>query len=384
MNLPDTLTDRQRECVEAYILCSDSEWKAAKYLGIDLKALRSNLWLSHKKGVIFNPDTYCEHAPVGFQTSHSTIQSNKDGVVQRWDRIKPILPNEKEIFEYLQKRTPVSKLKVKNPKNVDPNIQLEWTLADCHFGMLAWDKESGEDYDINIARELILDSASEVFARSGKVKETVLVLMGDNFHTDFKSNQTEKSHHSLDVDYRYPKIVLTGTETYISAIEICLQYSERVKVIVLYGNHDAQTSVNLQLMLHFYFMGVNDRVTVDLSPAKEHYNFWGSVGTIFHHGDGTKPQRVCSQLMHYIAAHDVTGIKYFYAKQAHLHRESIEDINGVIYEIVPSPVAKDQYAAGANFNSKRATVATKYHKVYGDVDRYSISPHGLQMKKEMA
>lgn len=383
MKLPENLTDKQRECVEAYLSCEESEYYTAKALGIDVKVVRSHLWLAHRKGVIFTPDKYSPAAPAGWECFFSTVQHKEGEVVQQWDRVKPILPEQERIFKYLEQRTPVSPIKVKKPKKVDSDIQLEWTLADLHYGMLAWDKEAGEDYDIEIARTLLLESAREIFARSGKVKETVLVLMGDNFHTDFKSNQTEKSHHALDVDSRYPKIVLTGVETFISAIEICLQFSERVKVIVLYGNHDAHTSVNLQLMLYFYFKGISDRVEVDLSPAKEHYNFWGAVGTVYHHGDGTKPARVCAELMHHIATNDITGVKYFYAKQGHLHKELVEDINGVTYEIVPSPVARDQYAKGANFLSKRATVATVYHKEFGELDRYSITPQGLKAKKEL-
>lgn len=383
MQLPDSLTEKQKECVKAYYACNSSERETAKALDIDIKSVRSRLWFAHKKGVVFTPDKYSPVAPTGWECSFSTIQHKEGEVVQQWDRIKPILPDQERIFEYLEQRTPVNPLKIKKPKNVDPDIQLEWTLADFHYGMLAWDKESGDDYDIKIARELLLDSASEIFSRAGKVKETLLVLMGDNFHTDFKSNQTEKSKHPLSVDSRYPKMVLTGVETFISAIEICLQFSEKVKVIVLYGNHDAHTSVNLQYMLHFHFHNVSKRVLVDLSPAKEHYNFWGSVGTIYHHGDGTKPARVCAELMQYIAVNDITGVKYFYAKQGHLHKELIEDINGVTYEIVPSPVARDQFAKSANYMSKRATVATVYHKKFGELDRYSITPQGLKAKRDV-
>jgi hypothetical protein len=275
---------------------------------------------------------------------------------------------------------PVSSIK---PPGVtgNENLQLEWTLADIHYGLLSWDKETGDDYDLNIARELLLDSASEIFGRTGKVKETVLVLMGDNFHSDFKSNHTERSNHALDVDTRYPKIVLTGVETFISAIEICLQYSETVKVIVLYGNHDEHTSVNLQYMLHFYFRGISDRVTVDLSPAKERYNFWGSVGTVYHHGDTTKPERICGELMRYIASNDITGVRYFYAKQAHLHKHEQRDINGVRFEIVPSPVGRDSFASSHNYLGVRATVATLYDKEYGDIWRHTIHASALALKR---
>lgn len=374
------LTERQAECVEAYRNCNESEIEASRLLGIDVKTLRNNLWLAHKKGVNFSPDTFVEQAPAGFGLTKSTLHIKDGEVIQRWDRVSPYSRNEEAIFDYLRSRVPLSKYKPL-PVVGNDSLQLEWTLADYHYGLLAWDKETGDDYDLNIARELLLDSATEIFSRTGRVKETVLVLLGDNFHSDFKSNHTERSNHPLDVDTRYPKIVFTGVETFITAIEICLQYSERVKVIVLYGNHDEHTSVNLQYMLHFYFRGISDRVTVDLSPAKEHYNFWGCVGTIYHHGDTTKPARICGELMQYIARNDITGIRYFYAKQAHLHRESTDTINGVKFEVVPSPVGRDSFASSHNYMGVRATVATLYDKEYGEVARHSIFPSGLALKK---
>lgn len=382
MDLPDSLTDRQRECVEAYFSCDGSEKLAAEKLDIDLKAVRNHLWYAHLKGVIFTPDKFSPVAPAGWECFFSTVQHKNGEVVQQWDRVKPALPYEKQLIAYLKARTPVSKIKINKPKAVDSNIQLEWTLADYHYGMLAWDKETGEDYDINIARELLLDSASTIFHRAGKVKETVLVLMGDNFHTDFKSNHTEKSKHPLSVDSRYPKMVLSGVETFISAIEICLQFSANVKVIVLYGNHDAHTSVNLQYMLHFHFHNVTDRVKVDLSPSKEHYNFFGSVASMYHHGDGTKPDRLCAKLMRHIAKNDITGSRFYYVKQAHLHKEDRRDINGTLFEIVPSPVAPDGHAGASAYESERATVATMYHKDYGELYRIPIMVQGLKWKKE--
>jgi hypothetical protein len=77
------------------------------------------------------------------------------------------------------------------------------------------------------------------------------------------------------------------------------------------------------------------------------------------------------------------GIKaeWFYVKQGHLHKELVEDINGVNYEIVPSPIAKEYYAAASSYTAKRATVATMYHKIYGELDRYSITPQALKLKK---
>lgn len=373
---------KQIEARDAYYKNNCSEKTTAEDLGISIGTLRDRLYRCAKHGLRIDPDTFSPEAPAGFGTFMSTIHVKDGEVVQRWDRVKPFETNFEQLFEYLGTRIPVGTIKSKKPKKVDSNIQLEWTLADYHFGLLAWGKETGVPYDMKIARQLLTDTASDIFQRAGKVKETVLVLMGDNFHTDFFSNQTEASKHTLSVDSRYPKVIQQGVDTFISAIEMCLQYSEKVKVIVLYGNHDQQTSVVLPFILSAHFRN-ESRVEVDLSPAKKHYNYWGCNATAYHHGDKVKKDRLCGEFTRDVAMSGKKGIQYFYVKQGHLHSELIEDINGVTFEIVPSPVAKDDYATASSFTAKRATVATAYHKQYGQVFRYEVTPQALQLKGKL-
>jgi len=376
------LTEHQLEIYEAYLESNGSDKEVAAKFNISTTAVRKNLYLCAKKGKQLNPDQFCNEAPIGFGTCFSTIHTKNGEVVDRWDRVKPLHFSSEISIDYLKERIPVSALVIKSPIKIDPKIMLEWTLADLHYGMYAWGRESGENYSTKIARELLLDSGSDIFLRAGRVKKTVLVLAGDNIHVDSKTNQTEKSHNPLDVDGRYAKVIETGIETFATAIEICLLNSEEVEVLVLYGNHDNQSSVWLQYTLHYYFRN-NPRVTVNLSPAKEKYNFWGCTGIIYHHGDMTKPERIASELMIHIARNDIQGIRFFYAKQAHLHKEEIRDINGVTFEFLASPVARDSFASHSLYNSKRATVATLFHSDYGECDRFTITPFGLKRKAEL-
>ena len=353
--------------------------KAAKSLGVTLSAFKKTLIDAHLNGLTV-PTAFCKHLPAGMELSGASIYVSKDGKKSGWYKGDALKPTVKEVSAYLKERVPINKFKVRKPNKVNENLQLEWCLADVHYGLLAWKKECGANYDMKIARELILDSASDIFSRSGKVKETVLVLMGDNFHADSTENQTRKSHHALDVDSRYQKIIPSGVDTFASAIEICLTYSEKVKVIVLYGNHDESTSQILPWILHYYFFQ-NPRVSVDLGAAKGRYNFWGRNASIYYHGDTTKPDRICSELMQHIAKNDMTGFRYFHAKQAHLHREETLDIGGVLFQRVPSPVAKDSFAAGHSYGSRRATVASVYHKDGGEVYTIPVTVEGLAWKK---
>lgn len=377
------LTDRQLEVYEEYLKSGGKEKETAEKLNISITNLRKTLYYCARKGKHITPDTFCPDAPAGFGMFLTTIHSKDGKIVERWDRARPMGANLDAAIEYLSHRTPINSFTARPPIGFDHQTMLEWTLADLHFGMHAWGRESGEDYDIKIARELVLDSGSDIFSRSGKVKRATLVLTGDNIHSDFKSNHTEKSGHPLDVDGRYNKVVETAIDVFLTVIEMTMQYAEEVHVIVMYGNHDGHSSVWLQYLLHFSFRH-DARVKVDLSPAKERFNFWGCSGFIYHHGDGTKPERICSDLMQHIAMNDIQGVRFFHAKQGHLHKEEIKDINGVTFEYIPSPVARDCFASGASYRSKRATVATIFHSEIGECDRYTITPFGLKRKAEMA
>ena len=154
------LTDRQRECVEAYERNFCSEKKAAKELGIDVKAMRVNLWLAAKKGWKIPQDDYLEQAPSGFVVSHGTMHIVDGKVKQYWPRIKPGSHDAADFANFLRQRTPVTDFKAPRVQTVNKNLMLEWPIYDAHHGMLAWAAETGADYDHKISRHLQVGAGS--------------------------------------------------------------------------------------------------------------------------------------------------------------------------------------------------------------------------------
>ena len=380
-----SLTDRQREIYRAWMEHFPNETECAKSVGISIQALRKNLYFVAKKGIRIDANSQCEQAPAGWEKTFSTlfVKYDEDGngiLTHEWPRISPIKQNINNLFEYFGSRVPATE-PVERPKKFDDDLMLEWALGDAHIGMLAWGKETGDDYDLKIARSLILDCASDILSRAGSVKETTLVLLGDNWHSDFYGGYTEKSKNMLDVDSRYPKMIRVGSDIFVSAIEILLQRSQKVRVFVLYGNHDKQTSTYLPLFLWAWFRN-EPRVEINMDVSAMRLNFWGCTAFGYQHGDATKPPKLCGDFLNRVAKMGEPGLEFFNFKQAHLHKEYIDSINGVRFEIVPSIVASDAFAAGSNFVSERATFATTYHKKYGRLDRYDVTPHALRLKKE--
>lgn len=364
----------------------------AEALGVNYSTVRSALKAMEGKGYYVHPERNHPHLPPGYQLGKTTLQvdyrEDPDGkIVQEWARGTPEAQTVEQIAEYLKTRIPPSPLDLKKTNNYDPNVMLQIDFADIHYGMHAWGKETLDgDYDIKIAQDLVKGSMQEIFSRAGRVKQTLLVLYGDNFHADFFNAMTEASGHFLDMDGRYPKVLFSGLETFISAIDCAATQSDEVRVIVLRGNHDNQTSVGLQTLLHVHYRAMNtDKITIDMAPSKTHYHIWGCVAQNFHHGDKVTPANLCGDIMQYCGKNDISGIRDWRANQAHKHSEERKDISGVLYECKPSPVARDAFAAGSGYWARRAAVATTFHKEYGELWRYTVSPRQLEMRvKEVA
>ena len=81
---------------------------------------------------------------------------------------------------------------------------LEVAYADPHFGLLSWRNETGEDYDLNIARQRFIDCAFDIIERckGKKIKRIEFALLGDVLHTA-NDNQTTEKGTMLQQDGRY-------------------------------------------------------------------------------------------------------------------------------------------------------------------------------------
>lgn len=55
-------------------------------------------------------------------------------------------------------------------------------MPDLHFGRLTWEEETGEDYDIKIARAMVMDVLAQLIAYAGKFKvDKILLPIGNDF-----------------------------------------------------------------------------------------------------------------------------------------------------------------------------------------------------------
>ena len=373
------LTEKQQEAVTAYEQANHNETEAARVLGIDPKSLRNRLWTAAKSGWVVEPNRFIEQAPVGFGLTKSTLQINGDGeVVQRWDRVSPILSEITQ--EYFNQRIPAA-LPPPDITGYDENTMAEYLVMDPHCGMYVWGRECGEDYDLDIHRRLYTAAASRAFSITGPVHTMVIVLGGDNLHADDNRNRTEKSGHVLFSDSRHYKVADVFVETATSSIDCALQWAQNVIVIVLKGNHDPNSSDLISLVLKAHYRN-SPRVTVNDSPEKHKFLAWGSNFFCYTHGD-TGKGRLAPFAMWRAMKEGNPDIRWVRVQQGHLHKRGKEtppgltEGYGVILERFPTLAPSGNYETDEAFMSAKAVVIQTHHKKYGLSGRREIGPHEL-------
>jgi hypothetical protein len=252
-----------------------------------------------------------------------------------------------------------------------------YPLGDPHFGMYAWAKESGDDFDLSIARRLTLGAVDRLVQAAPAASTALLLPLGDIFHMDDQSNQTPAHRHQLDADGRFVKVLQVGVETFRHAVLRCLQKHQRVIVRFVAGNHDPHAVWALAFSIAAYFDS-EPRVTVDLSPAAHWFYRFGSVLIGATHGDKTKH----SQLLGVMAADrpedwGQTRHRYFYT--GHVHHQTVTELPGLLCESFRTLAAKDAYAAGAGYRAGRDMRCIVHHAKHGEIERHRCDVGMLEL-----
>ena len=169
-------------------------------------------------------------------------------------------------------------------KTTNTGIMYEICLFDLHFGKLAWLPETGENYDLTVARKLFLTAIKKFSTHAIIYKPELIVLpIGNDFlHCDNSENTTNKGTKQ-DVDGRLAKIYDTAFNSILDAVDI-LRTIAKVKLLWVAGNHDLQTSYFLCKTIEAYYHNCKD-VEVDVSPMVRKRIVWGKSLIAFEHGE---------------------------------------------------------------------------------------------------
>lgn len=254
------------------------------------------------------------------------------------------------------------------PAAIHEDLLSVYPMGDPHFGMYAWAKEAGANFDLDIARTLTLGAVDRLVSVGPASHTAILLPLGDVFHMNDKTNQTPAHRHVLDADGRFPKVVQVGIQTYKHAVLRMLQKHANVVVRFVKGNHDPDAIWALAYAVAEFFSN-EPRVSVDVSPAVHWFYRFDKVLIGATHGDETKH----AQLLGVMATDRAkdwgeTVHRYFYT--GHVHNQVVTELPGLVCESFRTLAARDAYATGHGYRAGRDMRLIVHHREDGEVERY--------------
>lgn len=258
------------------------------------------------------------------------------------------------------------------PASVEADLLNQFVVTDSHFGMLAHREETGADYDLKLAEQLLLDWFAAAVAGAPQADTAVLAQIGDLMHHDSLESVTPAHRHVLDADSRLHKVVRVVIRTLRRIIDMLLQKHRHVHVVMASGNHDPASSVWVRELLATIYED-EPRVTVDTSPMLYYAYEWGSTALMFHHGHKRGVNNVDATLAGIFR--ELYGrSKYAYAHIGHLHSDEGRKSGLMYVERHETLAAPDAYAAGGGWLSGRSAKVITYSRQFGEVGRSTLRP----------
>ncbi len=262
------------------------------------------------------------------------------------------------------------------PKGCREDLLNQFTITDNHFGMMSWREETGSDYDLRIAEQLLLDWFSAAVAQAPDAHTAILAQLGDLMHHDALESVTPAHKHVLDADSRLQKVIRVVIRTIRRIIDMLLQKHERVHVVMASGNHDPASSAWLREMLAVMYEN-EPRITVDNSPSLYYAFEWGRTMLAYHHGH----KRGVANIEATIAG--MFREMFGRSLQAYVHighRHSDDARKGALMYVEQHETlaAPDAYAAGGGWLSGRSAKRITYSKEFGEVGRDILRPEMVQ------
>lgn len=245
-------------------------------------------------------------------------------------------------------------------------------ITDYHLGMLAWGEETGADWDLKIAEDLLVGWFHRAIMISPPAESCVFAQMGDFVHWDGMEAVTPAHKNILDADTRFQKLVRVAIRVQRRVIAMLLTKHKQVHVIIAEGNHDPAGSVWMREWFSALFED-EPRVTVNISPDPYYCYEHGKTGLFFHHGHLSKIEKVDSVFVgKYPEIYGRT--KHHYGHVGHRHSVDTRETNLMIVEQHRTLAAADAYAARGGWLSGRDAQVITYHREFGEVGRCRISP----------
>lgn len=370
-------TPRQIEYLDA-VNKYGSNRKAAEHLGVASSSIDRSLKLLLKKAAAlgYSPEhDMVRSVPEPFVVRGVSTYYNKDGKPSgQW--VKSRLDDNKyhemllaAVEGFKDEIKPVDPVGIPDAKN--DRLLNCYVITDYHLGMLSWAPETGADWDISIAEDMLIKWFQQAIKQSPDADTAVFAQLSDFLHFDGLDAVTPTSKHLLDVDTRFAKLVRSAIRVLRHAIQMLLEKHQRVHIIMADANHDPVSQIWLREWFSVLYEN-EPRITIDRSPSPYNAYEFGKVALFFHHGHKRKVTNV-SEVFAAQFREMFGRTKYAYAHTGHLHSIDVKENNLMVVEQHRTLAAPDAYSARGGWLSGRDAQCITYHKDFGEVSRIKIN-----------
>lgn len=368
---PDTLNNRLKAAAERGLMLDHDPAMP----GYQVKSVASRVgdkWVKQAKA----PGAEFE-VPEGHVVKGVSALVDEEGrTIQQWVKTKEGVLDPKAIVEWLKTAfegyKPAAKPRAA-PKLVNSDLCTIIPCNDWHLGMFGWGKQTGVNWDLKIAEDVIGRGVEDTIFRSPQSEQGIVLVGGDLLHADNQENQTARSGNQLDVDGRYPKILLAAGHLVVRTVDAALMHHKTVIVRVLPGNHDEHSAVAVAYFLKAWYRK-DARVAVDVDPSLFWWHRFGLCMFGATHGHTVKIAQMPAIMAHR-QPEDWGATKWRYVHGFHLHHSAkvATEGNGVICEIHQAPIPQDAWHYNSGYLSGRSIQAITYHREFGEVGRVRVA-----------
>jgi len=237
--------------------------------------------------------------------------------------------------------------------------------------MFSWEEETGENYDLDIAYNLLTKAFNRLVESTPNSEYALLANLGDYFHIDDTRNETLRSGNRLDVDSRYPKILKTGLKLIINIIQKLLIKHKYIIIRNAIGNHDPHTTYFLNEYIRAWFCD-NPRIIIEDDVKTFWFYKFGKNLIGITHGDTCKltdlPEIMASDAAEYWSD---TEFRYWYI--GHVHHMQKKEFRTCIVESFGTLAAKDVWHYSSGYRSQRNIKYKVLHKDYGEIQEGTVN-----------
>jgi hypothetical protein len=256
------------------------------------------------------------------------------------------------------------------PKREDGHL-LIINPADVHIGKYADALETGEEYNVEIAKNRVREGVKGILrnAEGFNIDKILFCIGNDILHTDNTMGSTTRLTPQ-DTDGKWYRHFTEALELYVEIVEMLMQIAP-VDCIHSMSNHDYMSGFHLAHALKSWYRNT-DAVTVDADPKHRKYYTYKNSMIGLTHGDGAKlntlPLLMAQEepLMWSYTKYRYWYLHHLHHKQRYKFMTSFDNI-GVTCEFLRSPSGTDSWHFSKGYTGSIKAVEGFIHNKYGQI-----------------